>query len=544
MLVNKQLSQEIYHDAGETRVTKAKRYINQGRVNIIKTDYQNQDNFSLTSIVTGNNDDYQVDIEVKKGELEIASCECPDYLNYYSACKHIVATLMKFEQTKFWDDEQENVKNINLSSHNAKNDKFKYKNFNNLINTFYNEELKELNQDETIKLLDKDKVKIETKIDYDKFSNVMKLEIKIGNGRMYKIKDLPEFYTRMINHEYFKYGEKLEFVHDRDNFEEASRPLLDFILRYAEMMKYSNSKDRYGYYYTSSINKAAITLGENVIDEVFDLLKDKKVNFTYDYTNTKLEFIESNPNIEFDLAKINEEELTLRPNIDIFKLAIFNGKEYDYVLYANKFYRCDKEFSNTSLKVIKAFRENYTSEMLLRKKDLKDFYSIVMPKIENTVKLQGMEEEEIEEFRPQKLVVKVYLDFDENNYLVADVKFCYAEEEFNPLEEKITIKALRNELEENRNLNLFKKSGFMLDVKNLRFILPNDELIYNFLSNDINLYMQKFEVLVTDNFKTKEIREPKLGAIGVKVENNLLNIDLSKLNILPEEIEEIIEKYK
>lgn len=120
MLVNKQLSQEIYHDAGETRVTKAKRYINQGRVNIIKTDYQNQDNFSLTSIVTGNNDDYQVDIEVKKGELEIASCECPDYLNYYSACKHIVATLMKFEQTKFWDDEQESVKNINLSSHNSK----------------------------------------------------------------------------------------------------------------------------------------------------------------------------------------------------------------------------------------------------------------------------------------------------------------------------------------------------------------------------------------------------------------------------------------
>lgn len=543
MLVNKNLTQEIYKDAGETRVSKAKKYINEGRVNIIKSDYQDADNFSIVSKVIGKIDEYQVDVEVKKGELEVASCECIDYRNYYSACKHIVATLMKFEQTKYWDNEYQEIENIKHRQNN-KNDRFKYKSFKNLINTFYNEELKEINQDETIKLSEKDKIKIEAKIDYDKFSNGMKLEIKIGNGRMYKIKDLPEFYTKMANNEFFKYGEKLQFVHNRENFKDEAKPLLDFILRYAEIMKYSNSNDRYGYYYSSSINKAEITLGENTIDEAFDLLKDKKVSFNYDYSNTKMEFIEENPEIEFDLAKINDKELTLRPNIDAFRIAIFNGKKYNYLLIANRLYRCNQEFSNSILKVIKAFRENYTSEMLLKREDLKDFYSIIMPKIEKNVKIQGMLKEDIEEYRPEKLAVKVFLDFDENNFLVADVKFCYLDEEFNPLEENVKIKALRNELEENRNLNIFKKSGFMLDVKNLRFILPNDEQIYDFLSNDINIYMQKFEVLVTENFKTKEIREPKLGSVGVKVENNLLNIDLSKLNISPEEIQEVMEKYK
>ena len=289
MLVNKQLSQEIYNDAGESRRIKAKKYIQQGKVAIIKSDYQDKDNFTLTSIVSGNYDDYQVDIEVKKGELEVASCECQDYLNYYSACKHIVATLMKFEQTKFWDDGPEEIESISPITNSKKKERFQYKSFHNLINTFYNEELKEINEDENVKLAEKDKIKIETKIDSDKFANVMKLEIKIGNKRMYKIKDLTEFYTRMMNHEYFKYGEKLEFVHDRDNFVQEAKPLLDFILRYAEIMKYSNSNDRYGYYYTSSINKSAITLGENVIDEIFDLLKDKKVVFNYDYCNTKME---------------------------------------------------------------------------------------------------------------------------------------------------------------------------------------------------------------------------------------------------------------
>ena len=35
--------------------------------------------------------------------------------------------------------------------------------------------------------------------------------------------------------------------------------------------------------------------------------------------------------------------------------------------------------------------------------------------------------------------------------------------------------------------------------------------------------------MVTDNFKTKQIKQPKIGSIGIKVENNLLTIDLEKL---------------
>ena len=36
MLVNEKLSQEIYEEAGEARIFKAKKYIREGKVNIIK----------------------------------------------------------------------------------------------------------------------------------------------------------------------------------------------------------------------------------------------------------------------------------------------------------------------------------------------------------------------------------------------------------------------------------------------------------------------------------------------------------------------------
>lgn len=540
MLINKELTQEIYGDAGEPKIFRAKELLKQGKVNIIKADYQNPDNFSVEAIVNGNMDDYIVNIEVNDGELDVASCECMDYFNNYCICKHILATLMRFEQTKFWDHDIQNEMVVN-NQKNA-NGYHKYKNFKNMISTFYNDELEEINKEQN-NYLKNNKVKIEARLEYDKFSYGMKLDFKIGTTRMYKLKDLTDFYTKVTNNEYEKYGDKLEFVHSRDNFDEDSRDLLDFILKYAEILKYSSLTNRYNYY-GSSINKSSITLGESTLDEAFDILKNKKIQFSYDYSNSKLEFIEDNPKIEFELTKLNENELSLKPNIDIFKIHIFNGKNYTYVLYDNRLYRCNKEFSESVLKLIKSFRENYTSEMFLSKEDLKDFYSVVMPKIKNSIKITGILPEELEEYKPQKLAVKVFLDFNEDDFLIMDVKFCYGDEEFNPILQDVKINALRNELDENRNLNIFQKTGFMLDIRNNRFILPDDEKIYNFLSDEINFYMQKFEVLVTDNFKTKQIREPKLGTLGVKVENNLLNLDLNKLNISPEEIEEVMQKYR
>ena len=127
MLINKNLSRELYEDAGEAKIANAKEYIEDGRISIIKSDYQNPDNFSLTVRVEEEFEEYEVDIEVKNGELEVASCECPEYKQYYSACDHIVAAILKFEQTKFWEnDYRQQEENAHLSK---RDDKFKYKSF-------------------------------------------------------------------------------------------------------------------------------------------------------------------------------------------------------------------------------------------------------------------------------------------------------------------------------------------------------------------------------------------------------------------------------
>lgn len=431
-------------------------------------------------------------------------------------------------------------------SYNEEPKKEKYTDFTDLINTFYDEEMKLINneEDQEIGKLDKN-VSIVPKIIYDKYSGEMKMEFKIGTKKqLYRLRDLVEFYDNMLNKTHYKYGAKLEIIHEEETFAKEDLPLLDFILKHAETIKYINNSSNSIYrYYGKVMNTGSIVLSNTVLDELFEILKNRKVDLEKDYITQEIELIEKSPDIKFELEKIDEKEYKLICDIDTYNTyEIIEGKEYTYFLMDNKLYRCSKKYKNTTLKLLDVFKRNFTREIRFNKDQISNFFSIVLPKVEDSVLLNTIDPEEIEKYMPQKLGVKVYLEFNEKNYIIAKVEFCYRNIEFNPLQENPNIP--RSVLEEAESLNMFRKTGFMLDKKNSRFVLADDDKIYEFLSEDISEYMQKFEVLVTEDFKQKQIKKPRMTSIGVKIENNLLSIDLENLNFDKSELNDILEKYR
>ncbi len=538
MLVNQDIIDALINDVGQARFEKAKKYMEQGRVRIIYVEYEDDKNFEISALVIGT-ELYNTFVSIKNGEVEDITCECPDYNSHYGVCKHTLASVISFSK-----DEEYNRKYGSKLKHKVA-DIGKYRNFKQIVNSFYNEEVELIDEKEQNNLKNIGTIKLETKIIYDKFSGDMKAEFRIGDKKMYKIKDLSEFYTRMIDKEFYKYGEKLQFVHTREIFEEESKPLLDFILKYAEIIKYANSNSNSNYrYYGKALSENCIILGNNGIDEIFDILKGKSVEFQRDYNKEIINFTEEQPQIEFSLKKMNDETYSITPNINIFDVTIIKGKNYKYIINNDKLHRCTKQFENSNLKLLELFRQNYMTEVKLGKDELPELFSVVLPKAKEAIVLENIPEEEINKYKPKDLVVKMYLDFDENDYLIANIGFEYGEKEFNPLDEKIKVDFPRNMIEETKVFNAFRKTGFMLDVKNTRFIIPENDKIFDFLTEDINYYMQNFDVLVTEKFKTKQIKQPKIGSLGVKVENNLLKIDLKSLDIDGKELEEVMEKYK
>ena len=546
MLVNREIIEELYYDAGNERIQKARLYTKTGRVEIEKINYNDKNNFELTGSVSGQ-EKYRTHISVESGEIIDVTCECLDYQKRYAACKHIVATMMEFESN---DKYVAMIKDSNsVDFHKTLRTDSKYRNFKQIVNEFYAEEMQEIEQsNEQEKEEVQQKIKVEPKIIYDKYESNLRIEFKIGNQRMYKIKNLAEFYDRMINEEKYKYGNKLEFIHKKEAFVDNDRALLEFILKHSETIRFVNSSVNTSYrYYGKALNEGYILLNNSGTDEIFDILKGQEIAFQKEYKDEKIEFKNENPDLHFVMKKKGKEEyqIGLNKKIDIMRdINIINGREYKYLLMDNILYRCDKKYEQTTFKLLKMLRDNFMTELIFGKEQLPELFSVILLKLKDSIEFKGVEEEKLEQYKPKKLVVKLFLDYDKNEHILADAKFCYGEEEFNPLQQKIKIKYPRDVVAENKALNLLRKTGFMYYAQKECFILPDEDKIYNFLLNDVNEYMQKFEVMVTDEFKSKQIKQPKIGNLGIKVENNLLTIDLANLNIDISELKEIMAKYE
>ena len=542
MLVNQEIENELYHDAGDTRVQKARLYVRTGRTKIEKINYNDENNFEITAKVTGQ-EIYRTHVYIEEGEVVDVTCECEDYQNRYAACKHIVATMMEFATNSKYEEMLKSKDTVDVNK--ALRSDSQYRSFKQIVNELYSEEMKEI--EEANKQQEISKIKIEPKVIYDKYTNNLRIEFKIGNERMYKLKDLTEFYDRMKTGEKYKYGNKLEFIHKKENFEEKDQQLLEFILKHSEIIRFVNSDANSNYrYYGKAMNDNYILLNNSGLDEIFEILKTREVIFQKEYSDEKIEFRDENPELHFLIQPKGKSEYQIVPsqNIDILReIEILQGREYKYLLLENKLYRCNKKYEGTTLKLFKKMKENFITELVFGKKELPELFSVILPKLKGSIEFRGIEEKDIEQYKPKKLGVKMFLDFDENEHIIADAKFCYGEEQFNPLQQKIEIKYPRDVIAENKVINILKRTGFMYYAQKECFILPNDDKIYNFLANDINEYMQKFEVMVTDNFRTKEIRQPKIGSLGVRVENDLLTIDLEKINVDIKELEEIMAKY-
>ena len=419
-----------------------------------------------------------------------------------------------------------------------------YKIFNQWVKEFYkfNEE-NDININENMNK--EGSIHIEPKIIYSKINNKLKIEIKIGEKQFYKVKSLPEFYDRFINQEKFKYGAKLEFVHTREKFVEEDRKILDFVLKYAEIIKYANEASTGYDYYTKRLGEDAIVVSNTGLDELFDSLENRAVMMESQYGVESVLFIPHEPDIKFKLESTKSEEYKITTNIDIYEYTIYEGKKYTYLLLDRKLYKCSNKYKNTVIKSLEIFRKNFTKEIILPEKQLSNFFSIIEPYIKKDLEIDEKQYKKIEKYIPEELYAKLYLDYNDKNYILADIRFLYGDVEINPLNnEKHDGLLSRNTIKEAKLLNMFVKSGFMLDQKNSRLVLTNEDRIYEFLNNDINSYIKNFEVLATDRFKEKEIKSTTSINLGIKIENNLLDIDFSNLNFDASELQEIMKQYK
>jgi len=538
MGLNENIINELKADLGEIKSKKAEAAVKENRVRIESVDLKyTYDVIIIRGSVFDNiSEIHYVDIRLGLNNntfLYGHNCTCHPYS--YKECEHILAVLLEFyNNTKYMDKIEEIIKKEQEEEEKIM--------FNNIIEKFKNdEESDSFFKDNEITTSLNNNIDIIPVLKLNRYGEY-EVSFKIGENKMYKIKNIEEFYKNFTNSSIFKYGEHLAFEHKEQVFTSTAKDFLKFILKYGQAIYFGNvALENRATYNNTKIPTSSLILKEAVLEDFFEILKKNKSMIELDSQKINLNFINSEDNIKFYLEELEEEKYRLYLNHEDLK--ILNGLNKIYVINENNVYEYDKKKYNDVFRLISMFNSRNRTEFIFKKEELVNFVNNVLPKVRDCVSFEKLSKEVIDNYIPKKLGVKVYLDLTEKGDILATVKFCYDNIEFEPFSTKIPS-IPRDMATEKRVLQRFIMDGFSYSKNYESFLMEQEEQIYNFIINSINYYMENYEVLISEDFKKREIRRPKITTLGVKIQNNLLNIDLTGLDFDSKELKSILEKYK
>ncbi len=572
-----------------TRYRRGTNIYNRGNVTVESVNKIDEENYLIEASVEGNYDTYTTNLEICGNMINKSTCTCEDYYKG-NLCKHIIATSMEVIDPHYASTKEGRKKIEERKREEAKRrleqikqqqelerkrreyerkyysglrtlESFKHNFREGVINTLDLNELYE----KTTEIKSKKTGELATSIKLEYIAEIensetLKISFRIGQTRMYVLNNICDFYEAYKNGKELYYGKQLRFIPKRENFTTDSQIIFDYIIKYAEMVEYNNKYSDYRM--SSSFNKFIYITGDDV-DEFLNIYKNNGILISSYYGVSKYEFTDEKLEIScilkkekvktpiydywfFDTAdeESNEEseEYVLKLNITDYSILLSNNKIY--VFYQNKIYTMDK-----NRELMKLFDMFENQEQILIPEDrLEEFKNVVLPQIKylKTENLPAEIAKEVEVVN--KLASKVLLDVDEKGNIMLELKFCYMDYEFNVLESgyKTYVKEhniIRDVPAETEVIKRIFMDGFELISGRNHFIMKNTDDIYEFLLHKIEGYMNDFEVLATDKFKNKQIKQPKISNIGIRIDNGLLELDISKINIDISEIKDILKDY-
>lgn len=564
-----------------SRYNRAKRIYNSRRVTINNVDLSEDENskkvMTVDAEVEGHYyDDYDVKLKIVNSTLKEFSCTCPDSSSTHY-CKHILATCMEVADPHTYSTkeklEEEKLRQEKIIEERKKEEKRKLEEFYrqkaynekystalSLIEQYkapslgsdidysydankYFDELKtrDLLHNSNIRGSLNENIHLEPYIDV---YNGMKVNFKIGEKSMYILKNLMEFYNAFEQKRVLYYGQKLHFIADKNKFCDSDKKLLDFVLSQVKLLNKQLDKLReYSPYYASYYSTRDITIDADYIDEFLDILKDRSINIKLSYSNSYEQFTFSNQKLEPKVT-LKEEGNDLSLSLDLVADSYIRTKNNIYFFNDKEKLIYVIELTSDVSDLFDVFTNK--KNILVPEDKKSDFIAYILPKIDKfLVKDYSSEENNnAPEVVIPRLASKVFLDIDDYDNITLKLTFCYLDNEYDALE-KYELKAneYRNMVSEKEVLKRLFNDGFEISENGKYFVLKDSDYMYDFLAEKVNSYMEDYEVLITDKFKNKTIKKPKITNIGVRVDNNLLEMDMSNINFDISEVDNILKNY-
>ncbi len=466
-------------------------------------------------------------VDIYEGRIVSRVCNCQHKSIENALCRHTVALMLAY-----YNGPMQEQKKVLIGERYTKG----------VLDYYEDQVMKE----QDLELEEDEHVSVKMKLIYEG-DGEFALGISLGVNKFYIVKDLYEFADNMLEGARVSYGKSLDFIHDISIFEEDSRPIVTFIIdktqEYVELLR------QVGLYRGfAKADRKTLPLGPKAFDEFFDLVEGKDIEIQFGNNTNNVHVITDSPRVSFDIVG-EEDYYKLTTDLEDYEVIDFSRSKY--ILLPKYLMKLDEEFGRDVFPVLKSMysarRVHGGSELHFSETLMKRFLLSSLSKIQKLAHI-NVEEGIRADIEPEHVMIKTFLDLDDEGSVMGDIEFGYRGINFNPY--KAIPPEVNMELEKvARDMPGEYRVGNILRHYNFRTIkgsiyLSEESDIYSFVKSGIKELMEVGEVRVTERLKHINLVRSATGSIGLKIENNMLKVEIRDINMPLEEMKSILESYK
>lgn len=347
---------------------------------------------------------------------------------------------------------------------------------------------------------------------YNKSTKKMdyKVEFKIGNSKMFIVKDILELLKDITNSEVKQFGKTTLLNLNINNFDEKSKKLITILNKIFYLLP-SNSYVR------------TVTAGPEFIDDLFELYKNNilKVKFDNDFEETNLLISSDSKKVDVIIKDYSIEFI----NYNNENYHIIFGSDYDYIIVDNIIYKLEQKEHVRQLVRFKHINPNFNLKYV-KNRFIKEVYSNVLDEVE-------VDEELKKDFLFKEFNIEAYFDINED--IVSFSTKYYADGE------EVDINSIKDDIV-SRKIYLFNSF-----IENLGFVdgkLTDVTKVAYFLNADFSDIRKIATIYLSENIKAMQIKKMKKVVSHLGYDTGMLTVCFEKLNYTDKELLKVINAIK
>lgn len=445
-----------------------------------------------------------LEIDNENEWIESMDCSCRDFPDETHPCKHITALLIKVENDFFSNDF---ARNGNHDLQNIETDSF----CKDLLSR-----RAKIIKARAFQRAAGSKAMLLPQLTFGE--SEVYLGLKAGCERAYVVKNLNEFYELIHRREVAPCGRAEAFLYAPENFQD--REFVDFFMDYYPLCSEEGKESK------------IMELTPSALDRFMQIFAERKLGVG-----------ESMLTITADVPAftlyIKASNGFYRCNLDHSDFSVYEGNAQIYLKEKDTIYACGAAFSDVCTDLLRRFIGKKSSPVISAE-DMRSFYSMIVKPASRFIRIEA----DSRDFMPPALKTKIYMDV-KGNAITAKVEFVYADATYPAFAKDRDLQTVWDIEGEAQIENLIRtyfpdRNSEPGTVQ----LAKTDENLFQLMHEAIPTLSRHAVLYVSATLQNVKIKPFPQPTVGVKIESNLLKMNIEGNELPPSVIAAALAAYR